>query len=84
MIKLEKSTLEIIKVLIDRIEIYQDKQIDIIFNFKKLNNVYNKNSGTNQFKIILKKQNIEHIQQSYFDKTKQLGKAIKKVSCRCS
>ena len=44
-LKLEKPTPEIMKVLINRIEIHQDKQVDIIFNFKMLNNVYNKNKG---------------------------------------
>ena len=42
---LEKPTPEIMKVLINRIEVHQDKQVDIIFNFKKLNNAYNKNKG---------------------------------------
>ena len=42
-LKLEKPTPEIMKVLINRIEVHQDKQVDIIFNFKKLNNAYNKN-----------------------------------------
>ena len=41
-LKLEKPTPEAIKVFINRIEVHQDKQVDIIFNFKKLNNVYNK------------------------------------------
>ena len=41
-LNLEKPTPEIMKVLINRIEIHQDKQVDIIFNFKKLNTVYNK------------------------------------------
>ena len=44
---LENPTPEIMKVLINRIEIHQDKQVDIIFNFKILNNVYNKNSDAN-------------------------------------
>ena len=35
-LKLEKPTPEIMKVMINKIEIHQDKQIDIIFNFKKL------------------------------------------------
>lgn len=35
-LKLEKPTPEIMKVIINRIEIYQDKQVDIIFNFKNL------------------------------------------------
>lgn len=34
--KLEKPTPEIMKVIINRIEIHQDKQVDIIFNFKNL------------------------------------------------
>lgn len=37
--KLEKPTPEIMKVIINRIEIHQDKQVDIIFNFKQLNNI---------------------------------------------
>lgn len=41
--QIEKSiSKETMKVLINRIEIHQDKQVDIIFNFKKLNNAYNK------------------------------------------
>ena len=36
-LKLEKPTPEIMKIIINRIEIHQDKQIDIVFNFKKLN-----------------------------------------------
>ena len=40
-LNLEKPTQEIMKVIINRIEIHQDKQIDIIFNFKKLNNLNN-------------------------------------------
>lgn len=35
-LKLEKPTPEIMKVIINRIEIHQDKQVDIYFNFKKL------------------------------------------------
>ena len=46
-LKLEKPTPEIMKVLINRIEIHQDKQVDIIFNFKKLNTAYNTNSDIN-------------------------------------
>lgn len=34
---LEKPTTEFMKVIINRIEIHQDKQVDIIFNFQKLN-----------------------------------------------
>ncbi|MCI9016915.1 MAG: hypothetical protein HFJ53_07120 [Clostridia bacterium] len=33
---LEKITPELMKVIINKIEVHQDKQIDIIFNFKKL------------------------------------------------
>lgn len=36
-LKLEKLNPEIMKVIINRIEIHHDKQVDIIFNFKKLN-----------------------------------------------
>lgn len=36
-LKLEKPTPEIMKVIINKIEIHQDKQVDIFFNFKKLN-----------------------------------------------
>ena len=39
-LKLEKPTPEVMKVFINRIEIHQDKQVDIIFNFKKLNDIY--------------------------------------------
>ena len=68
-LKLEKPTPEIMKVLINRIEIHQDKQVDIIFNFKRLNTAYNRNSDINlnlfwknkinytQNKIISTKQN---------------------------
>lgn len=38
-LKLENPTSEIMKVIINRIEIHQDKQVDIVFNFKKLNNL---------------------------------------------
>ena len=36
-LKLENPTPEIMKVIINKIEIHQDKQVDIIFNFKQLN-----------------------------------------------
>ncbi len=42
-LKLEKATPEIMRVLINRIEIHQDKQIDLIFNFRKLNNFFDNN-----------------------------------------
>ena len=38
-LKLEKPIPELMKVIINRIEIHQDKQIDIIFNFKRLNEI---------------------------------------------
>ena len=38
-LKLEKPTPEIMKVIINRIEIHQDRQVDIIFNFKRLNGI---------------------------------------------
>ena len=38
-LKLEEPTPEIMKVIINRIEIHQDKQVDLLFNFKKLNNI---------------------------------------------
>lgn len=38
-LKLEKPTKELLRVLINRIEIHQDKQIDIVFNFRKLNEI---------------------------------------------
>ena len=44
-LKLEKPTPEIMKVLINRIEVHQDKQVNIIFNFKMLNIAYNQNKG---------------------------------------
>ena len=44
-LELEKPTPETMKVLINRIEIHQDKQVDVIFNFKRLNIAYNKNKG---------------------------------------
>lgn len=38
-LKLEKPTPEMMKVIINKIEIHQDKQVDIMFNFNKLNNI---------------------------------------------
>lgn len=38
-LKLEKPTPEIMKIIINKIEIHQDKKVDIIFNFKRLNNI---------------------------------------------
>ena len=43
-LKLEKPTPEIMKVIINKIEIHQDKQVDIIFNFKRLNDINIKNA----------------------------------------
>ena len=40
-LNMEKPTSELMKVIINRIEIHQDKQVDIIFNFKKLNYFFN-------------------------------------------
>ena len=37
-LSLNKPTSEIMKVIINRIEIHQDKQVDLYFNFKQLNN----------------------------------------------
>ena len=37
---LEKPTPEIMRVLINKIEIHQDKQVDLYFNFRKLNNLF--------------------------------------------
>lgn len=39
LLKLEKPTPELMKVIINKIKIHQDKQIDIYFNFKKLNEI---------------------------------------------
>ncbi len=36
-LKMEKPTPELMRVIINRIEIHQDKQVDIQFNFKELN-----------------------------------------------
>lgn len=41
-LKLEKPTPEIMKVIINKIEIHQDKQVDIYFNFKRLNDLKDK------------------------------------------
>ena len=38
-LKLENPTPELMKVLINRIEIHQDKQVDLVFNFKILNKI---------------------------------------------
>ena len=38
-LKLEEPTPELMKVIINKIKIHQDKQIDIYFNFKKLNEI---------------------------------------------
>ena len=39
-LKLENPTPEIMKVLINRIEVHQDKNVDIIFNFKRVSLKY--------------------------------------------
>ena len=41
-LSLSKPTSEIMKVIINRIEIHQDKQVDLYFNFKQLNNLKEK------------------------------------------
>ena len=38
-LELKEPTPKVMKVIINRIEIHQDKQVDIIFNFKQLNNI---------------------------------------------
>jgi len=43
-LKLERPTPEIMKVIIHKIEIHQNKQVDIIFNFKRLNDINIKNA----------------------------------------
>ncbi len=45
-LKLEKPTTEIMKIIINKIEIHQDKQVDIIFNFNRLNNTSVSNAQT--------------------------------------
>ena len=41
-LSINKPTSEIMKVIINRIEIHQDKQVDLYFNFKQLNNLKDK------------------------------------------
>ena len=41
-LSLNKPTSEIMKVIINRIEIHQNKQVDLYFNFKQLNNLKEK------------------------------------------
>ena len=41
-LSLNKPTPEIMKIIINRIEIHQDKQVDLYFNFKQLNNLKEK------------------------------------------
>lgn len=38
-LKLKEPTPEMMKVIINRIEIHKDKQVDLYFNFKQLNNI---------------------------------------------
>ena len=42
-LELKEPTPEIMKVIINRIEIHQDKQVELYFNFKELNHFENKN-----------------------------------------
>ena len=44
-LKLEKPTPELMKVIINRIEVHQNKQVDIKFNFKSLNFFIKTESG---------------------------------------
>ena len=44
-LSLSKPTSEMMKTIINRIEIHQDKQIDLYFNFKRLNNLKEKIYG---------------------------------------
>ena len=39
-LSLNKPTPEIMKVIINKIEIHQDKKVDLYFNFKQLNTLY--------------------------------------------
>jgi len=41
-LELKELTPEFMKVIINRIEIHQDKQVDLYFNFKQLNNLKEK------------------------------------------
>ena len=41
-LKLKEPTPEVMKVIVNRIEIHQDKQVDLYFNFKQLNNITQK------------------------------------------
>lgn len=41
-LKLEEPSPELMRMLINRIEIHNDKQIDVIFNFKRLNDISGK------------------------------------------
>lgn len=43
-LNMENPTPELMRVIINRIEIHQDKQVDLIFNFNKLNYFFNKES----------------------------------------
>ena len=38
-LELKEPTPEVMKAIINRIEIHQDKQVDLYFNFKQLNNI---------------------------------------------
>ena len=41
-LNLEQPSPELMKVIINKIKIHQDKQIDIYFNFKRLNEITSK------------------------------------------
>ena len=52
---LNKPTPEIMKAIINRIEIHQDKQVDLYFNFKQLNNLKKAHRANLTFNIRLVK-----------------------------
>ena len=39
-LNLEKPTTELMRALINRIELHQNKQVDIVFNFRRLNSLF--------------------------------------------
>ena len=41
-LSLNRPTAEIMKVIINRVEIHQDKKVDLYFNFKQLNDLKEK------------------------------------------
>lgn len=53
-LKLEKPSPELMRVIINRIELHQDKQVDIIFNFKRLNEISSQTSAKENLALIKK------------------------------